>query len=150
MVDGLRSIRPPDTALFQWVFHHQVPRVRTLQKDLIAAGIAFVDESGRRIDFHAFRVTFCTMLALSGVPHNEAMQLMRHRDPRLTMKIYLDVTQLDLPTALANLPSVSTFEVCKVEVHTESTQVGAATGRILTLPVAADFHAKSSNYSEPS
>jgi len=106
VVDGLRSIRPPDTALFQWVFHHQVPRVRTLQKDLIAAGIAFVDESGRRIDFHAFRVTFCTMLALSGVPHNEAMQLMRHRDPRLTMKIYLDVTQLALSTALANLPSV--------------------------------------------
>ena len=107
VVEALRSIRPADAAPFQWVFHHQVPRVRTFQRDLVRADITPMDESGRRIDFHALRVTFCTMLAISGVPLNEAMQLMRHSDPKLTMKVYTDAAQLGLTTALASLPSMT-------------------------------------------
>jgi integrase len=61
VVQALRSIRPADTAPFQWVFHHQVPRVRTFHRDLVRADITPIDESGRRLDFHALRVTFCTM-----------------------------------------------------------------------------------------
>lgn len=107
VVNALISIRPPNAAPFQWVFHHQVPRVRTFQKDLARAGIVFVDESGRRLDFHALRVTLGTMFALKGVPINEAMRLMRHSDPRLTMKIYTDAAQLDLSAAIALLPAIS-------------------------------------------
>jgi len=54
------------------VFHHEVPCVRTLQKDLSKAGIVFIDDTGRRLDFHALRATFCTMLAVNHVPLAEA------------------------------------------------------------------------------
>jgi hypothetical protein len=47
------------------------------------------------------------MLAISGVPLNEAMQLMRHSDSKLTMKVYTDADQLELSTALASLPSMN-------------------------------------------
>ncbi len=107
VVTALRSIRPADAAPFGWVFHGQVPRVRTLQKDLKAAEIKFVDERGRRLDFHALRATFCTMLAVNRVPLNEAMHLMRHSDPKLTMKVYTDSAQLELSAGIASLPSMT-------------------------------------------
>jgi len=62
--------------------------------------IGLFDTSGRRLDFHALRATFCTLLALAGVPLNKAMHLMRHNDPKLTMKVYMDAAQLDLSAAL--------------------------------------------------
>lgn len=110
VVEALRSIRPAAAASFQFVFNKQVPRVRTLQKDLSQAGIVFVDESGRRFDFHALRVTLGTLLALNNVPLADAMHLMRHSDPRLTMKIYTDASQLALGKSLAKLPHLSMRE----------------------------------------
>ena len=38
-----------------------------MRRDLEAAGIAYRDVSGRVVDFHAFRHTFVTRLAQSGV-----------------------------------------------------------------------------------
>jgi integrase len=107
VVSALRSIRPADAAPFAWVFHGKVPRVKTLQSDLKLAEIKFTDDSGRRLDFHALRATFCTMLAVNRVPLNEAMQLMRHSDPKLTMKVYTDTAQLELSGTVASLPSIS-------------------------------------------
>lgn len=106
VVEALRTIRPADAAPFQFVFHHQVPRVRTFQKDLASAGIVFIDDTGRRLDFHALRVTFGTMLAVNAVTLVDAMQLMRHSDPKLTMKIYTDASQLELRSSLAKLPLI--------------------------------------------
>lgn len=107
VVEALRSIRPADVAPFQFVFNKQVPRVKTFRKDLSRASIVFIDESGRRMDFHALRGTFCTMLAVNGVPLANAMQLMRHSDPKLTMKLYTDASQLELGVSLGSLPSLS-------------------------------------------
>ena len=76
-------------------------------KDLKAAEIKFVDERGWRLDLHALRATFCTMLAVNRVPLNEAMHLMRHSYPNLTMKVYTDSAQLELSAALASLPSMN-------------------------------------------
>ena len=50
------------------VFKDGVPRCVTLQKDLKAADIPYVDESGRYADFHALRYTFNTWLQTNGVP----------------------------------------------------------------------------------
>lgn len=108
VVEALRSIRPPDASPFQWVFHHEVPRVRTLQKDLNKAGIAFLDDGGRRMDFHALRATFCTMLAVNQVPIVDAMHLMRHSDPKMTMTLYTDASRLALGDALGKLPMILT------------------------------------------
>jgi integrase len=107
VVQALRSIRPVDAAPFQWVFHGQVPRVRTFRKDLERAGIVFIDGSGRRLDFHALRVTLGTMLAVNQVPLTDAMHLMRHSDPKLTMKVYTDAAHLDLSSAFAALPGMN-------------------------------------------
>ncbi|WP_091058805.1 tyrosine-type recombinase/integrase [Opitutus sp. GAS368] len=106
VVEALRSIRPADASPFQFVFNGQVPRVKTLRKDLSRAGIIFIDESGRRLDFHALRNTFGTLLAVNHVPLTDAVHLMRHSDPKLTMKIYTDASQLALSDSLAKLPSL--------------------------------------------
>ena len=68
-----------------------VPDVATLKKDLARAGIPFVDASGRRVDIHALRHTFCTLLALSGATMRAAQTLMRHSDPKLTANVYSQV-----------------------------------------------------------
>jgi integrase len=59
------------------------------------------------LDFHALRMTFCTMLAVDHVPLADAMHLMRHSDPKLTMKIYTDASQLELNASFAKLPSIN-------------------------------------------
>ncbi|HUU94463.1 MAG TPA: hypothetical protein VM487_01890, partial [Phycisphaerae bacterium] len=43
---------------------------------------------GGKFDFHALRVMYDTLLFESGATAKEAPQLMRHRDPRLTLERY--------------------------------------------------------------
>lgn len=66
----------------------------------------FIDENVRRLDFHALRVTFGTLLAVNHVHLTDAVHLMRHSDPKLTMKIYTDASQLALSDSLAKLHAV--------------------------------------------
>jgi site-specific recombinase XerD len=68
------------------------------------AGIPFEDAQGRRLDLHALRVTFGTNLSVAGVSPRVAMELMRHSDIKLTMKIYTDASQLLTAAAVASLP----------------------------------------------
>lgn len=107
VVESLLSIRPADAAPFQWVFHGHIPRLTTFKRDLSNAGIPFLDLSGRRMDFHALRVTLGTLVALAQIPLNQAMLLMRHSDPKLTMKIYLDSTQLNISQDIMRLPRIA-------------------------------------------
>jgi len=67
------------------------------------AGIAKVDSQGRVVDFHSFRHTFCTNLHRAGVPQREAMELMRHNDPRLTANTYADASLFALRSAVEKL-----------------------------------------------
>lgn len=106
VVEVLRSILPPDAAPFQWVFHGHVPRVKTFRKDLARAGILFIDDSGRRVDFHSFRVTLVDLLRRAGVHPRVIQELLRHSDIRLTMGAYSDVSPLELSDSLAKLPSI--------------------------------------------
>ena len=80
-----------------------IPEVRTLERDLKKAGVAFVDELGRRVDIHAHRHTYGTLVVLSGARPGEAQQLMRHADPRLTMGVYSHVGLLPTANALARV-----------------------------------------------
>jgi len=100
----LRTFRPADVSSDGLVFGKQVPRMAVLLEDLKAAGIPFVDERGRRADFHALRGTFCTNLARSGVHPVTAMELMRHSDMKLTAKTYMDVSALPIKAAVDQLP----------------------------------------------
>ena len=55
-----------------------IPSVKTLTKDLEACGITVEDERGYRVDFHALRHTFVSLLANAKVPELARMKLARH------------------------------------------------------------------------
>ena len=93
-----------------------------LRRDLIACGIAeetvgtspafardaISTRNGptvAKIDFHALRTTYATILATSGVPIQHAQRLLGHSSPILTMKHYTKLTIDDLGD-----------QVCKIEV----------------------------------
>lgn len=103
----LGAHKPPDAAPFGLVLAGLVLRIPTFRKDLVAAGIQFIDESARRVDLHSLRMTFGTNLTLGGAAPRTVQELMRHSDMKLTMKIYTDASQLPLATAVAQLPSVN-------------------------------------------
>ena len=88
------------------VFAGMVPRLPRFRKDLALAGIPFETAEGR-LDLHSLRVTFCTHLSAAGVAPRVAMELMRHSDIRLTMKVYTDPARLPLAAAVASLPALT-------------------------------------------
>lgn len=141
VVAALRAFRPDLTQPFEWAFRGKVPSVDSLKRDLALAGIPFKDDAGRRFDFHAFRDTLCTHLQANGVPPRIAMELMRHSDIKLTMRVYTDAAQLPLVSELARLPSFS-VPVSPLENDAQrdaqgGAQTGVATVRAETQPDAA-------------
>src|SRR5208283_6154549 len=85
--------------------------------DLKAAGICKTDSQGRVTDFHSLRHTFCTNLHRAGVPQREAMELMRHNDPRLTANTYADVSLFSLRGAVAKLSIPSTKHDAQIDAQ---------------------------------
>ncbi len=106
VVEAVKALRPANAQAEGFVFRGLVPRVPTFKRDLTAAGIPFTDARGRRVDLHALRKTYGTMLAMAGVAPRVAMELMRHSDMKLTMGVYTDATQLPLVEASNQLPSL--------------------------------------------
>lgn len=106
---AIAAFKPANAAPFGLVLAGLVPRIPTFRKDLVLAGIKFIDDTGRRVDLHSLRMTFGTNLTLSGAAPRTVQELMRHSDIKLTMKIYTDATQLPLSVAVANLPRVKNF-----------------------------------------
>jgi len=106
LVADLKGIIPSNARPEDLVFQ-RIPEVPELCEDLQKAGIPFLDDLGRRLDFHALRKTFNTHLAVSGVSLRERMAMMRHSDSKLTEIDYLDVSMLGLREALAKLPTVT-------------------------------------------
>lgn len=111
LATALRAYRPHDTAPFTPVFA-SIPRMSTFRRDLRDAGIPFHDDQQRRLDLHSLRGTYGTNLTLSGAMPRVVMELMRHSDIKLTMKLYTDAGQLPLAEAVAKLPSVALKTVC--------------------------------------
>lgn len=64
------------------------------------------DVQGRRVDFHALRATYITMLVMSGASVKEAQELARHSDPKLTMNVYTKLGIHDLGAALDRMPTI--------------------------------------------
>ncbi len=106
-VRALLLLRPDLCQPFEWVFLGKVPTPAKLRDDLTAAGIPFQDERGRRLDVHALRKTFVTLLGAAGVSPQAHKTLARHSDMRLTMDVYTDAERLPLVAAIAALPSVT-------------------------------------------
>ena len=81
-----------------------VPDPRTLRGDLMRAGIPPITSQGK-IDIHALRVSFATLLARSGAPIASAQRLLRHSSPVLTLRVYQRMTPDDLASAARLLGS---------------------------------------------
>lgn len=60
---------------------------RSLDRDLEAAEIPKDTEEGR-LDFHALRTTYATLLLDTGAHPKEVQSLMRHASPEMTMNVY--------------------------------------------------------------
>ena len=133
LVAALKEFRPAGAESGDLVFKGLVPRSKIFNGHLKAAKITKVDTQGRVVDFHSLRHTFCTNLHRAGVPQREAMELMRHNDPRLTATTYTDTSLLSLQSAVQKIgfsPSLIA-----------SSFLGAA-GQSLSLPVATPARVK--------
>jgi integrase/recombinase XerC len=81
-----------------------VPDVATLKKDWKGAGVAFKDDAGRRLDFHALRHTFATALDMRGCSRATKKKLMRHASGDVTDG-YTHSDLAEMRAALDRLPS---------------------------------------------
>ena len=78
-----------------------------LRADLAAAGIAYRDDAGRVVDFHALRHTTGSLLAAAGVYPKVAQSLMRHSSVELTLGRYSHVFRGQESEAVGKLPDFS-------------------------------------------
>ena len=111
-----------------------IPEIRTLMKDLRNAKVDFLNDTNQRVDLHAQRHTFCTLIAKSGASMKTGQTLMRHGDPRLTMNVYSHVGIFDTADALASVklptaPPAANVKTGTADVPTEPTNVQADDGR---------------------
>ena len=61
------------------------------------------DTAEGRVDFHSLRHTTASMLVQAGVPVRTAQDILRHVDPRTTMRVYAHVQGADRVDAVARL-----------------------------------------------
>ena len=106
IAEALRNAPPEPQNPVGRVFASKLPRAERVSLDYQKAGIPRIDTAGRHADFHLLRYTFCTRLVRSGETLAVAMALMRHSDPKLTMKIYTDVGLLPTSDAILALPNL--------------------------------------------
>jgi len=66
------------------VFPRGILRPKTLAKDLKACGIPVEDARGFRVDFHALRHTYTSLMGNAGVSELARMKLARHRSWKMT------------------------------------------------------------------
>jgi hypothetical protein len=103
LVDVLRGLRPVVCNPESFIFKGLLPRTKRFRADPKAAGIDGQDKGRGRLDFHSFRVTYCTELGSLVGSERVRMELMRHHDPRLTAETYTDARMLPLGDAVAKL-----------------------------------------------
>ena len=92
-----------------------LPSMDSHKRYLDKAGIEYVDDRGRRVDFHSLRHTYGSMLAKAGVAPRVAMSLMRHTDLRLTMNVYTDPRIFDMNGAVEKLPALAAIKAATVQ-----------------------------------
>jgi integrase len=95
----------PQAAAFTMPPVHRLSKM--IKTDFIEAGIDPDDQGCGKLDFHALRHTFGTMLAASGVHPKTAQDLMRHSDINLTMTRYTHTLRGQQAAAVSALPDFS-------------------------------------------
>jgi len=138
LVAELKKLISPGMASNDVVLARRMPSTKQMRKHLAAAGIAYVDGQGRRLDFHALRMTFDTNLAIAGVPDAVRTKLMRHKSPRLTMEVYTDSERVPVSEAVEKLPEFGCLESGK-EHTPKDAPVLVAGSPAVSVPVTLTF-----------
>lgn len=126
VVAAIRGMIPVGAARGYKVFKGFVPRSPRFRADLELAKIPPLDGQGRRVDFHALRVTLGSALLASDTPLAVIKVAMRHSDIRTTIKHYGDSSLLPVSTALLSLPPLTVSGTAKSTV--KGTETGGAGG----------------------
>lgn len=110
-----------------------MPDMKSMAKDLLAAGIAHKDEEGRiviadakgrRADFHALRHTFATNLGRTGCSDTTKRALMRHADQTVTDG-YSHARLAELREAVERLPDLTPAAAAAVATGTDCQNAAA-------------------------
>jgi integrase len=80
---------------------------REFRAVLKAAGMKPTDERGRSLDVHGLRVAATTRMLRHGVPIPIVMEIVGHRDAKVTLRHYTDLRLADTRAALDTMPSAS-------------------------------------------
>jgi len=104
LVAELKKLHAPAMPSNGLVLAGRMPTTKQMREHLAAAAIPYLDDQGRRLDFHALRMTLDTNMAIAGVSDAVRMKVMRHKSPRLTMETYTDSEKVPVPVSLAKLP----------------------------------------------
>ncbi len=99
-----------------------VPDPATLEKDWGRAGVAYVDDKSRRIDFHGLRHTFQTLLDRTGCSRATKKRLMRHAASDVTDG-YAHAELTEMLAALSRLESPSAGAVVAAAAKTTTAKV---------------------------
>ena len=121
------------------------PGYKRFYADLKAAEIDWEDQGDGCLDFHSFRVTYCTQLAPGTPSERVRMALMRHRDPKQTAKTYADARMLPLKEAIEKL-TFHRFEVPAKNDKQLDTQNSVAVGQNRSFAVTPPLTNKSENF----
>jgi len=101
--------KAPDEPAFNMPARWHV--LEAFKADLDAAGVLYMDVSGRFADFHALRHSFVTNLAEAGAHPRDAQDLARHGTVELTMRCYTHPRMANLRAAVERLPDLSSRPV---------------------------------------
>ena len=94
------NFRPTDRVL------KAVPTMRCMKLDLAYAGIDYDDGTGGFADFHALGKSSITAMQAHGVTQRSAQAIARHKDGRMTSRVYTDESLLPLASELAKVPCI--------------------------------------------
>ena len=139
---ALKKIKPESCKPEQLIFKGMFPGYKQFYADLKAAGIDWEDQGEGRLDFHSFRVTYCTQLAPGTPSERVRMALMRHRDPKQTAKTYTDARMLPLKEAIEKLDFHHSADSSKDDSQRDS-QNSVAAGQNGSIAVTPSLTSKS-------
>jgi len=143
LVKALENKKPANSKTDSLVLPNGVPKMKEVRQDLAKASIPFLDERGRRMDYHALRTTFVTRLSINKVHPRLAMELARHSDLKLTMKNYTDAGQLPLREVIESLPGFGGQADSRIDSRT----LGAS-GQTVSPTVTKNRETKPKNHLE--
>ena len=135
LAQQLASIKPLDVAADELVFAGRIAWMAKMHQHLKAAGIPVHDGQGRKVDFHALRMTYNMNLESVGASLQVRQELLRHSDPRLTAGTYMDGTRLETASLIEKLPDYVNGNKADTQLGTQAT---GASGHAVTQTVTAN------------